>query len=33
MPQVYTNSALYAIITADSTTSGVPEILMEIASA
>jgi hypothetical protein len=32
MPQVYADSALYAIITPDSTATGVPEFMLEIAN-
>lgn len=32
MPQVYADAALYALISADSTSSGVPEVMIEIAN-
>lgn len=32
LPQVYADSALYALISADSTSSGVPEVMLEIAN-
>jgi hypothetical protein len=32
MPQAYADSALYAIVTADSTSTGVPEFMLEIAN-